>query len=279
MTKSAPGAAYTVPMRIVWVDVCFAVNFAADYLLCLLAARLCSAPLRRGRYALAALFGALWALAAAIAGGALRAPAGKLLSAAALCLVAFGGERGFARLCAAFLALSAALGGALWALTLAFPGAPLSPAALTAAFVFFWAAASVFLRGCASRREREIAAVELRFLGRSACFRALVDTGNSLSDPVSGAHVMDVSPAALRGVFGEHAALFSLAEPLEILSCADALDALRGRLRLVPYASVGARGFLVAFRPERLEVSGRERRDLLVALSPSASGDGFEGIL
>ena len=255
MTKSAPGAAYTVPMRIVWVDVCFAVNFAADYLLCLLAARLCSAPLRRGRYALAALFGALWALAAAIAGGALRAPAGKLLSAAALCLVAFGGERGFARLCAAFLALSAALGGALWALTLAFPGAPLSPAALTAAFVFFWAAASVFLRGCASRREREIAAVELRFLGRSACFRALVDTGNSLSDPVSGAHVMVV------------------------LSCADALDALRGRLRLVPYASVGARGFLVAFRPERLEVSGRERRDLLVALSPSASGDGFEGIL
>ena len=148
-----------------------------------------------------------------------------------------------------------------------------------AAFVFFWAAASVFLRGCASRREREIAAVELRFLGRSACFRALVDTGNSLSDPVSGAHVMVVSPAALRGVFGEHAALFSLAEPLEILSCADALDALRGRLRLVPYASVGARGFLVAFRPERLEVSGRERRDLLVALSPSASGDGFEGIL
>lgn len=279
MTKSAPRAAYTVPMRIIWADLCLAVNFAADYLLCLLAARLCSAPLRRGRYALAALLGALYALAAAVHGGALRAPGGKLLAAAALCLAAFGGERCFPRLCAAFLALGAALGGALWALTLERPGAALSPAALFAGFALFWAGLRVYLCGCAARRETETAAVELRFLGRSARFRALMDTGNSLSDPVSGAHVMVVSPAALRAVFGEHAALFELGEPLEILSRADALAPLRGRLRLVPYAAVGARGFLVAFRPERLEVSGRVRSDLLIALSPSASGDGFEAIL
>ena len=266
-------------MRIVWIDVCFAVNFAADYLLCLLAARLCSARLARGRYALAALFGALWASAAAIRGGPFSAPGGKLLSAAALCLIAFGGGRGFPRLAAAFLALGAAMGGGLWALTLGEEGAVLSPLALAAAFVLLWAGMGIWLRGCAAKREREIAAVELCFLGRSARFRALVDTGNALSDPVSGAHVMVVAPAALRSVLNEHTALFSLEEPLEILARADALPALRGRLRLVPYAAVGSRGFLVAFRPEELRVDARERRDLLVALSPSASGDGFEAIL
>ena len=280
MTKSAPGAAYTVPMRIVWVDVCFAVNFAADYLLCLLAARLCSAPLRRGRYALAALFGALWALAAAIAGGALRAPAGKLLSAAALCLAAFGGERGFARLCAAFLALSAALGGAVWALSLRAGGAiALSPGLLIFSFSLFWALFEVLLRGAAGNREREFLDVELRFLGRSAGFRALADTGNSLRDPVTDEKVMLVSPAALRAVFGEYDALFSLSEPTEILSAAAGLDALRGRLRLVPFSAVNSRGLLVAFRPESLTVGGEPRRDLLVALSPSASGEGHEAIL
>lgn len=266
-------------MRIVWIDVCFALNAAADYLLCLLAARLCSAPLRRGRYALAALLGALYAVASAVWGGALLSPPGKLLAAAALCLTAFCGARSFFRLCAAFLALGAALGGALWALTLAVPGFALTPAVLAAAFALFSSALSVYLRGCAAPREREIAAAELFFLGRSARFRVLLDTGNALADPVSGAHVMVVTPAALRAVFGEYAALFSLPEPLEILACADRTETLRGRLRLVPFASVGARGFLVAFRPERLEISGRERADLLVALSPSASGDGFDGVL
>ena len=52
-------------MRIVWVDTCFVINACADYLICLTSMRLCSAPLRRGRCALAALLGGLWAVAAA----------------------------------------------------------------------------------------------------------------------------------------------------------------------------------------------------------------------
>ena len=137
----------------------------------------------------------------------------------------------------------------------------------------------VLLRGAAGNREREILPVELRFLGRSAAFRALVDTGNSLRDPVTDEKVMLVSPAALRGVFGEYAALFSLRDPSEILAAAGELDALRGRLRLVPFSALNSRGLLVAFRPESLTVGGEERRDLIVALSPSASGEGHEALL
>ncbi len=267
-------------MRVVWIDVCFAINFCADYLLCLLAGRLCSVPLARGRCALAALCGALWAVAAALGAVFFVSPGGKLLGALALCLCAFYGRKGFSRLCAAFLALSAALGGAVWALSLHGDGSlALSPGLLVFCFSLFWALFDLLLRGAAQKREREILAVELRFLGRGASFRALVDTGNSLRDPVTDERVMVVAPAALRGVFGEYGALFSLSDPSEVLAAAACADPLRGRLRLVPYSAVGSRGLLVAFRPDSLRVGGEDRRDLIVALSPSASGEGHEAIL
>jgi stage II sporulation protein GA (sporulation sigma-E factor processing peptidase) len=267
-------------MRVVWVDLCFAINFAADYLLCLLAARLCAVPLARRRYALAALLGALWAVAAAAGLSFPASPGGKLLGAAALCVCAFYGRREFRKLCAAFLALSAALGGAVWALALRGDGSvSFSFGLLAFCFALFRALFDVLLRGAAGGREREIVEVELRFLGRAAVFRALVDTGNSLCDPVGGEHVMVVAPAALRSVFGELEPLFSLSEPTELFAAAASLDALRGRLRLIPYSALNARGLLVAFRPDSLTVGGEERRDLLVALSSSASGEGHEALL
>ena len=155
----------------------------------------------------------------------------------------------------------------------------LSPGLLGCSFLLFWAFFDLLLRGAAKKREREIVEVKLGFLGRAVTFRALVDTGNSLCEPVSGLPVMVVSPAALREVLGEYYPLFLLSDPTEILEAAAGVDALRGRLRLVPYSAVGAKGFLVAFRPDALRVGGEETRELLVALSPSASGEGHEGVL
>ena len=168
----------------------------------------------------------------------------------------------------------------MWALALRAGGSlALSPGLLVFSFTLFRALFELLLRGAAGKREREILPVELRFLGRGVRFRALLDTGNSLRDPVTDERVMIVSPAALRGVFGEYAALFSLRDPSELLAAAGELDVLRGRLRLVPFSALDSRGLLVAFRPDSLTVGGEERRDLLVALSPSASGEGHEGIL
>ena len=269
-------------MKIVWVDVCFAINFCADYLICLLAARFCAVPLERLRYALAALLGALWAVGAAVTEAAVfLSPGGKLLAAAVMCLAAFYGRRELPRLCAAFFALSAALGGAVWALSGAGDGASLSlsPALLGLSFFLFWAAFSVFLRGSGKKQEREILDVEMSFRGRSVRIRALRDTGNSLCDPLSGAGVMVMSPAAAAELFRPYEALLDLRDPAELLACAGETDALRGQLRLIPYSAVGSKGFLAAFRPDSLSVNGKKIRDLLVALSPSASGDGFDAII
>ena len=267
-------------MRIIWVDVYAAINFGADYLIVLLAAYLCSSPLTRGRYVLAALFGTLFALAALLTeADAFFSLPGKLLGGGGMCLIAYGGQRGFSRLCAAFFTLSAALGGLVWALAQDSGGAPrLDFALLAVSFVLFYLLFSLLLRAAAGEHGREKLEVELGFLGRSARFRALRDTGNTLRDPVSGARVMIVSPEALRGVFGEFSVLLAIDEPIDLLAAAQGVPALRRRLRLIPYAAVGAKGFLAAFRPDLLRVEGKETRGVLVALSPSASGDGFDAI-
>lgn len=267
-------------MKVIWVDVCFAINFCADYFICLLAARLCAAPLRRGRYAAAALFGAIYAVAALFFGAAAASGAGRLAAAAVMCALAFWGERGFARLCAAFFAVSAALGGGIWALARGAGGElRLSPALLAGSFALTWAALGLLLRGSVRKREREIVPAELCFLGKRAQLRALVDTGNSLTDPITAEHVMVVAPDALRPILGDYLSIFTLSDAADVLQAADAVPALRGTLRLVPYSAVGSKGMLVAFRPDALTVAGRERRDILAALSPSASGDGFEAII
>lgn len=267
-------------MRTVWLDLCFLTNLCADYLLCLLAARLCGVPLRRLRYALAALTGALYSVGALLFPSVLGTAAGKLGCAAVMCLCAFGLRRELPRLCAAFFMLSAALGGALWALAL--PGGGeirVSFAVLVSAFLIAWGAIGALLRGSAARRERRTVSAELRFLGSSVRFRALVDTGNSLCDPISAKHVMVAAPEALRGVFRGFEGILALSDAAELLEAADAVPALRGAFRLIPFSAVGAKGLLPAFRPDLLLIDGAEERDVLVALSPSASGDGFEAII
>ena len=115
--------------------------------------------------------------------------------------------------------------------------------------------------------------------GRSVCFSALHDTGNSLSDPLSGARVMAVSPRALAPLFGEEAALLRERDPVLLLEKSGHSPVWKGRLRLLPFSALGGGGLLPVFRPDALRLDGEERRDLLVAIAPEAAGEGFEGIV
>ena len=53
----------------------------------------------------------------------------------------------------------------------------------------------------------------------------------------------------------------------------------RGRFRLLSCGSVAGSTLLAAFRPDTVRVDGKERDDLLCAVSEAAKGDGFEGIV
>ena len=115
--------------------------------------------------------------------------------------------------------------------------------------------------------------------GREAGFLALEDTGNALSDPLTGRHVLVASPLALRPLLRDSAALFTELPPVELLEALGQIPELAGCFRLLPYSDLSGSGLLPAFRPDRLLLDGEETADLLVAVSPNASGEGFEALL
>lgn len=269
-------------MQIIYLDQLFLLNALIDYLLCLVSARVCGLYLKRARYALAGLFGGAYAAATLLPGFLFLSSAlWKLAAAAVMALLAFGGERHFLRCAGVFLGVSAAFGGAVWAVSLAGGGNGLavSGRVLLLSFALCYGGVSLLFRNRATLPDRPRAEVRLRLLGRECRFMALRDSGNSLADPVSGCAVMLVSPHALLGALPQAETLFGGGDPVAALEAAAALPELRGRFRLIPYAAVGTAGLLPVFRPEELRVDGREERELLVAVSPSAAGDGFEGIV
>lgn len=265
-------------MEIIYIDSIFFLNTAVDYLLLLLAGKLAGAVLHRWRYGLAAALGGLYAAVAALPP---LAWLGHLLPALAwagvMGLAAYGDQARPWRCAGMFLALSAAFGGAVWAVSLA-GGAPgaVSLRVLVLSFAVCYAAFALLFRHSGRVSSREILPVTAVFAGKSSAFRALRDTGCSLFDPMTGRGVLVAERKVVLPLLpaGAEAAL-EIRDPLLLLEALHALPGLRGSFRLLPYAAVGVEGGLLpVFRPDLLSVDGKPS-ELLLALSPtSLSPDG-----
>jgi len=265
-------------METIYIDSLFLLNLVIDYLLCLVSARVCGVVLRRWRYALAAFIGAVYAVAIYLPGLEwLRLPAVKLCLWLIMALSAYGKEERMLRCGVVFAAVSAAFGGFIWALQLAGGRPAFDMRTLLLSFVLCYGVMRLIFGGKARLADEKRVKVELWFLGHRAEFIALVDTGNQLTDPISGKAVMVVSPHALKPLFPHHTELLEL-DGVEMLQCADAFDALRGKFRLIPYSSVGGSGLLCAFHPDSVK-SGEKELEIMAAISKNAAGDGFQAII
>ena len=179
-----------------------------------------------------------------------------------------------------FLAVSATFGGAIWALSLQTGALPvIDLRLLIGCFAVCYTVLSIIARSRSRAADRRTAAIELSLNGRHCCFTALIDSGNCLSDPVTGAEIVVISPGALRPLLPESAALLEIADPVELVTAAGENPELAGRMRLIPFSALGGTGLLPVFRPDSVRVDGEERTGLLAAISAAAAGDGFEGIL
>ena len=276
-------------MTVIYVDTLFLLNALVDYLLLLAAARLAGEPLRRWRFALGAALGGVYAVAIFLPGLAFLAhPLCRLASAALMLLIAYGGSRRLLRQGVLFLALTCAFGGGVVAIGLlggtgltlgngVFYSALDLKVVLLSAAVCYGVITLVFQRiGKHSAAGGELVQARLRLGERSVDLTALVDTGNTLTDPVSGRPVVVAE--------GERAApLFPWEHrpgPADLRDPAAAMTRLgtgawRSRFRLLPYRSVGVeRGLLLAVKADGLELNGKERGSLLIALSPTPVSDG-----
>lgn len=268
-------------MKYLYLDLYFFLNLLVDYLICLSAGRLCSLRLQRKRYLLAAFFGAAYAILQILSDlPFFTSLPGMVVSALVMAALAFGGEAKALRCLLVMLAIAALFGGVMTACTQA-RGSVVAPSIrmMLAVFLFCYGILKLLLYTKSRWDGQKKAQIRLQFSGREAVFDALVDSGNSLRCPDTGVRAMIVSPPALHPVFLEDTVCLEELSPIDLVAALSENPKFAGRLRLIPFRSLGGSGLVPVFRPEHIWVNGIETKDLLVAISREARGNGFEAIL
>lgn len=274
-------------MTVIYVDTLFLLNALVDYLLLLCAARLAGEPLKRLRFALGAVLGGGYAVAIFLPGlGFLERPACRLAAAVLMVLAAFWGSRRLGRQVLIFFALSCAFAGGVLAISMLggrglslnrgviYSGMDLKIVLLSAAGCY--AALSLLLQNAVRHTSftGELKAVRLELGERTVELTALTDTGNTLTDPVTGQGVMVAEGERLLPLFAapQRPSVQELRDPAGAL---ERLTGAGGHFRLLPYRAVGVdRGLLLAVRVDRAVVDGEDRGAMVVALSPTPVSDG-----
>lgn len=275
----------------VYVDLYFLVNASMDLLCLAMTASILHRAVKRWRLFLAALLGGGWAVGVLLLGidGA-PGVVPDLLMAVLLAAVAFAEKNGritrLLRDAWAYALLSALLGGLMTVLyrflnRLELPLEALQGDGLSAWMFAILAAVAGFFTLRGGRLFRRSGAVrdvglEITVEGRTAVLRALVDSGNLLTDPLDGRSVVLADPAKLLPCLSP-----MLAHALEHPESAPPEYARR--IRLIPAHSATGEGLLAAFAPDRLVIVTKKDRvtaNDLVALSPlGGTAGGYDALI
>lgn len=276
---------------VVYGDILFVLNLVLDYGLLMATARIAGCPFVRLRLLAGALFGGLYALLIFVPGlEFLSAVPLRLCSGVVMLLMAFGGQRRFFHLLLVFAGVTMAVGGGVLALTAVGSATLYGGVVGTGAdflAVILAGAAGCMLLSLGFRRKgalgrRNYAQVSLALGERSTSFRALVDTGNSLTDQ-SNRRVIVADWQVLGELLPPEIGL----ERADVQSPGSGFEKLArvlgpGRVRLLSYRTVGlSDGLLLALRPDRVEINGRKRPGMLVAASahPVSDGGEYQGLV
>lgn len=274
-------------MQVIYIDTLFLTNFIINYLILLSTAKICSVRASRLRMAGgAALGGAYSVLVVFPMFGFLLSPWVKITAGILMMLSVFCGAKGLFRIGVVFFAVSALFAGVVVALSLLGAGSlfdgtsyiPVTLKILLPAFAVSYAAVSLAFRRMGRRAEgMKMSELRIELEGRSVKMAALLDTGNSLTDPITGRPVIVVEAEAVSALFDRRIQRLiqeNLAEnPVEFLEKLNG-EGMASRFRLIPYTAVGVSGgFLLGFKPDKIIIDGEEKQGM-IALSPTAVSDG-----
>lgn len=253
----------------IYGDLYFAVNFTMDSLALYLTARLLHLPARLWRLAVAGALGALYSVASLVLpDGNLFSAATALLMPCLICLAAFGWRDtpSLLRQLAAFWVISFLLGGmmtavcyavGIWGSRQVSVGGKVQP--LMGDLPFWGLLLSALIAGAVvtlllKRRRPPAQKVVLTVEEEeaSAELSALVDSGNLLTEPISGLPVIVVDRAKASAILPNELAF--LASPNRQTPRGTSL-----RLRLIPCATASGESMLYGFIPKRILVAGQPK--------------------
>lgn len=253
-------------MRVLYLDILFLVNFCMDYMALYITGALRGRRRRAVPLLTAAFIGAVYAVLAVLFEGseAIQSIIGILVSLL-LTGIAYGfqNKREFARTFLVFYAVSLLLGAII---TVAYSllnryvrGEFLKDEGGGRRMLVFLIAATVggiLIRLCGGWLAREEkmhnCRVSVWIADKKATFDALVDSGNLLTDPLSGRRVIVVGLAAVRALFPPQMIEMLEKHPTDPRG----IDAAWARrIRMIPARSIGGTRLLVGLLPDKMTVS------------------------
>ena len=272
---------------VVYADVLIVLNLFVNFFILQLTCKICKETYRFIRLIFAALVGAVFSLYIFLPEtGIVTETAFRLTVCALIVLLGFGFDsiKSFLRRIGVFFAVSFLYAGGMMGIWTVFKPNNLainngivyvgiSPTVLISTTLFVYVILSL-IRFFAKKQAYEGKRCKLKIAYRNSevFITALVDTGHSLVDPISGSQVIIVEK--------------SVTDRLNLKFPCYALGSegdLPEGFRVIPYSSVGGHGLLSAFTPDSIEVESEGRlweiKNALIALSEEPLGEDYKGIV
>lgn len=272
--------------KVIYVDVLFLVNFIINYLILFASGKIQAVVIRRWRLLIGGFIGAIYGVATFFPDMEfLSALFSKLATSSLMVLISFGWEL-FLKKLLVFLLTSLAFGGVIFASMLLGAGGlvetrsgiyyfHISAPVLIFVSVISYILFSLIFNRSASRADRKISRVTVLSNGASINANALHDTGNSLRDPGTNAPVLISDYSVLRNAFPPMVREILDSETPETFPLV--LDKISpyGKFKLIPYKTVGVPfALMLAYKPDKILVDGKEKHGALIALSRDKVSDG-----
>ena len=274
----------------VYIDVLLLENIAINFIILAVTSHFARVKASLGRLLLGALIGAIYVVAAFIPGLHIYFTlTAKLMLSLVLIAVTFWPEKikEFMRLTVVFYLVSFVFGGAAFGLFYflnsegsVYNGVfyindfPLRVLIMSSVIAYIVIRVSWdFVKGKVTK-ENIMVPVSIKFKEKSISIRALIDTGNSLKDPITNLPVIVVEYNAVKELLPkEICEVFSSGDEndLEMMTIAVSSANWINRFRLIPFTSLGKEnGILIGFRPDSLEVgeekARKDYRDVIVGI-------------
>ncbi len=269
----------------VYIDVLFFINLLINLILLYVSARLLSLKIKPLRFLIASVFGALYSVLIFFPDfNVFYSGSAKLLSSLAIIAIAFNikGWRLYFKTLGIFYLVTLLFGGCVFALFYlsgigSRVGAVIKNGViyfdLPWQFLFFSIGISYIIisgiwKSILSRtRGNSFVSLNIEYSGSNATIRALLDTGNSLFEPISHSPVIVTELGEIKNILPE-----SIRAAVE---SGNINFEENFKIRVIPFSSVGREnGLLLGFQPDRVTATVNEHQyeieNVIIGISPTS---------